>query len=57
MSAGLLKSMGEQVVARAPLQRLGGNEDLMGAVVFLSSEASRHVTGQYLAVDGGSSAL
>jgi gluconate 5-dehydrogenase len=57
MSAGLLDKIGEAVIARTPLQRLGGDEDLMGAVVFFASEASRHVTGQYLAVDGGASAL
>ena len=57
MSAGLLDKVGEQVLARAPLRRLGNDEDLMGSVVFLASEASRHVTGQYLAVDGGTSAL
>ncbi|WP_338412896.1 SDR family oxidoreductase [uncultured Sphaerotilus sp.] len=57
MSAGLLDKIGDAVLARTPLQRLGGNEDLMGAVVFLASEASRHVTGQYLAVDGGASAI
>jgi gluconate 5-dehydrogenase len=43
------------VIAMTPLQRIGGDEDLMGTAVFLASEASRHITGQYLAVDGGAS--
>lgn len=55
MSEGLLQQVGEAVIARSPLHRLGGDEDLKGAVVFFASEASSHVTGQALAVDGGSS--
>lgn len=55
MSNGLLGGMEKMVIAMTPLQRIGGDEDLMGTVVFLASEASRHVTGQYLAVDGGAS--
>lgn len=54
MSNGLLEKFGEEVVAHTPLGRLGGEEDLKGAVVYLASEASRHVTGHALVVDGGS---
>ena len=36
-----------------PSRRLGEEGDLGGAVVFLFSEAARHVTGQDLVVDGG----
>ena len=57
MSKVTLDRIGESVLALTPLRRLGGDEDLKGAVVFLASEASRHVTGQTLAVDGGCTAI
>jgi NAD(P)-dependent dehydrogenase (short-subunit alcohol dehydrogenase family) len=55
MSAGLLGSMEKMIISMTPLQRIGGDEDLMGTAIFLASEASRHVTGQYVTVDGGAS--
>ena len=57
MSRGLLDRIEKEVVRSTPLGRLGGDDDLKGAVVFFASEASRHVTGQILAVDGGASAV
>lgn len=43
----------ESVLAKIKLGRIGRVEDLMGAVVFLASDASALVTGTSLIVDGG----
>ncbi len=53
LSSGLLDKIEASVIAQTPLGRLGNDTDLMGAVVYLASAASRHVTGQYICVDGG----
>jgi gluconate 5-dehydrogenase len=42
---------------RVPLGRVGGEDDIKAAVVFLASEAARFVTGHTLVVDGGLHAL
>ncbi|MCE3262289.1 MAG: gluconate 5-dehydrogenase [Pseudoduganella sp.] len=58
LSAGVIKAIGEdRLAAEAPLKRLGGDEDLKGAVALFASDAGRHITGQTLAVDGGVSAV
>ena len=41
------------VISRIKLGRLGTVEDLMGAVVFLASDAAALITGTALVVDGG----
>jgi gluconate 5-dehydrogenase len=53
MARGILDRIGDRVIKSTPLQRLGGDEDLKGVVIFLASEAARHVSGQCIAVDGG----
>jgi NAD(P)-dependent dehydrogenase (short-subunit alcohol dehydrogenase family) len=42
-----------KIVARTPMGTVGTPEDLVGAMLFLGSHASRLVTGHILAVDGG----
>ncbi len=57
LTESVVQRSGEELVRRIPLKRLGDEEDLKGAVVYLASDASKYVTGQTLIVDGGLSAL
>lgn len=41
------------MLAKIPLGRFGGMNDLAGAVIFLASDASAYITGQCIPVDGG----
>ena len=43
----------DSLVAKMPLRRMGTPNDLIGALVFLASEASDFMTGQTLLMDGG----
>ena len=51
------KAFMDRVLSQIALGRLGQVEDLMGAVVYLASDASRLVTGSALMVDGGWTAV
>ncbi|MEO8143093.1 MAG: SDR family oxidoreductase [Betaproteobacteria bacterium] len=53
MTQATLDTTGEMVRKATPTRRLGGPEDLKGLAVLLASDASRHITGQAIAVDGG----
>lgn len=58
MTQGTLETMGEQRLAdHAPLGRLGDDEDLKGITLLYASDAGKHITGQWLAVDGGVSVI
>ena len=44
---------GKEVMIRTPMKRFGELEELVGAAVFLASDAASFVTGTILPVDGG----
>jgi NAD(P)-dependent dehydrogenase (short-subunit alcohol dehydrogenase family) len=44
---------GEEILTRTPMKRFGELDELIGAAVFLASDAASFVTGTLLAVDGG----
>ena len=58
MAAGLITALGEErMAAAAPLRRLGDEDDLKGIALLYASPAGKHITGQWLAVDGGVSVV
>lgn len=58
MTRGTLERVGvDTLAARAPLRRIGDDDDLKGAALLFASAAGKHITGQILAVDGGVSAI
>jgi NAD(P)-dependent dehydrogenase (short-subunit alcohol dehydrogenase family) len=44
---------GKEFLMRTPMGRFGNLEELVGAAVFLASDAASFVTGHLLVVDGG----
>ena len=57
MTQGTLEQRGAELASHAPLQRLGDDEDLKGAALLFACDASKHITGQWLAIDGGVSVV
>ena len=58
MTKATLAQLGEETLAaHAPLRRLGDDEDLKGTALLFASDAGKHITGQWLAVDGGVSVV
>ena len=56
MAKGLMDQMGAALLPSVPNGRFGGPEDLKAPALMFCSKASGHISGQWLAVDGGMSA-
>ncbi len=54
---GTFTDRGRDVIRKTPMGRFGEADELIGAVLYLLSDASRFVTGVVLPIDGGFSAF
>ena len=50
---GSLTERGQLVIQNTPFKRFGNPEELVGALIWLLSDASKYVTGSKITVDGG----
>ena len=55
--SGELTARGRQIIDHTPMKRFGNPEDLLGAVLWLLTDASKFVTGIIVPIDGGFSAF
>ena len=53
MTAGIIETMGDKIIAGTPLKRAGSAEDMAGIAIYLASRAGSFVTGTVIPVDGG----
>jgi NAD(P)-dependent dehydrogenase (short-subunit alcohol dehydrogenase family) len=56
MAKGLMDHMGDRLLPAVPNGRFGNSEDLKAPALMFCSKAAGHISGQWLAVDGGMSA-
>lgn len=57
MTQGLQEILGDRAASKAPLNRVGGPEDLKGLAVLFASDACAFITGQVVAADGGATCI
>ncbi|MBK4738696.1 SDR family oxidoreductase [Noviherbaspirillum pedocola] len=58
MANGMIEQVGaENVRDNIPLNRMGDDEDLKGPLLLLASDAGKHMSGVFIPVDGGASAV
>jgi NAD(P)-dependent dehydrogenase (short-subunit alcohol dehydrogenase family) len=50
---GTYTARGNDVIKQTPMGRFGEPDELVGAILYLASDASKFVTGVNIAIDGG----